>query len=454
MPPQTALLLFSSFIIFLLVIDTRNNQQISKAVWIPTIWILIAGSRLISQWLNPSSISSVQEVYLQGNSIDRNFFTMLIFVGFIILFRRGIPWGLILKENALLFLLIAYCGISIFWSDFFFVSFKRWIKFVGIIIMLLIIVTESEPVAATKAVIRRCGFVLIPLSILFIKYFPQIGVNFSPWGLRSVTGVATSKNMLGSLCLVCGIFSFWNVSILWNLRKLPGQKLQLFADAIILAMILWLFYTMDSVTSFVCFLMGIFILFILNKSYFKNNINKIGRFAFIIFIIFSAVTLVEFESIFSSFITFSGHQDTFWGRTELWKELLYMKTNPWVGTGFESFWLGERMLKIWENHWWHPNQAHNGYLEFFINLGLIGLLLLILLIMSNYRRISRQFIINFEYARLRIAFLGLVIVYNITEAAVRGLSIVWICFLLISIEIPQQLSKKLEKSSFNNSNRI
>ena len=73
-----------------------------------------------------------------------------------------------------------------------------------------------------------------------------------------------------------------------------------------------------------------------------------------------------------------GRDPTLTDRTKIWHLLLSMHTNPLLGTGYESFWLGPRLVKIWQR--FGPiNEAHNGYLEVYLNLGLIGLFLLIVI---------------------------------------------------------------------------
>src|SRR5207244_5423105 len=67
-----------------------------------------------------------------------------------------------------------------------------------------------------------------------------------------------------------------------------------------------------------------------------------------------------------------GRDSTLTGRTDIWKEVLSTDVDPWLGTGFESFWLGKRAEQLWKKYYWHPNQAHNGYIEIFINLGWAG----------------------------------------------------------------------------------
>src|SRR5258708_23523991 len=103
-----------------------------------------------------------------------------------------------------------------------------------------------------------------------------------------------------------------------------------------------------------------------------------------------------------------------------------MDVNPWLGTGFESFWLGQRAEYLWNKYSFHPNQAHNGYIETYINLGWIGVGLLISLVVSGYRNILRMDREEETVGSLRLAFFLVALVYNITEAAFKVMHPVWI----------------------------
>ena len=75
------------------------------------------------------------------------------------------------------------------------------------------------------------------------------------------------------------------------------------------------------------------------------------------------------------------------GRKALWTALLGLHTNPIFGTGFESFWLGERPERLEGLFYFIPNEAHNGYLETYLTLGLIGVFLLIGLFVATFWKI-------------------------------------------------------------------
>ena len=44
-----------------------------------------------------------------------------------------------------------------------------------------------------------------------------------------------------------------------------------------------------------------------------------------------------------------GKDPTLTDRTKIWAILLDMHTNPLLGTGYESFWLGPRLQRFWQN---------------------------------------------------------------------------------------------------------
>lgn len=439
MSPRTALLLYFIFLSCILLQDFKFRLDLSHALWIPTIWMMISGSRLVSQWLNLGTSITASEAYLSGSPHDRIAFIMLIIAGLFILYRRKIPWLKIIKRNVWIFLFFLYCGISILWTDFPGAIFRKWFKQIGEFIMVLVVVTDHNSIEASKAVIRTCTFVLIPLSIVFIKYYLHLGRLYDPWeGMVVNIGVATSKNSLGRLCLISGLFFFWNFYLSLNKKKgftETNEILDLVVQILYIIMILWLFIKVNSVTSLLCLIIGISVIIGLGFSFIKRNIRSIELYLFLSIFIFLILqsTLNIMEIIISSL----GRNMTLTGRTFLWKDIINLTPNPMIGAGYESFWLGERLTKIWTKYWWQPNQAHNGYIEIYLNLGIIGLFLLIMTIFSTYRNIRKTLLFNFDYGRFQLAFLAIYLLYNITEFAFKTLNLMWFVFLLCALDIPQ-----------------
>ena len=106
--------------------------------------------------------------------------------------------------------LLAYMLVSIVWSDYQFVSFKRWVRVAGTFIMAVMVLTEVQPYEAMQAILRRVIYVVIPFSFLLVKYFPKIGVFFGRWnGEPFYAGATINKNTLGEICMLAVFFLIW-----------------------------------------------------------------------------------------------------------------------------------------------------------------------------------------------------------------------------------------------------
>ncbi len=180
MPPSLAAILTSGFVLFLFVRDFRTEKQADAALWLPVLWLAITGSRFVSQWINLGS-GHIIDVGSEGSPVDALYFGALILAGSAVLVRRRIAVAKFARNNSWLTALIIYGLVSVVWSDFQFIAFKRWIKWFGHPVMALIILTDPNPTNALRTVLKRCAYVLIPLSILFVKYYPQYGRGFDVW---------------------------------------------------------------------------------------------------------------------------------------------------------------------------------------------------------------------------------------------------------------------------------
>ncbi|MGZ3606730.1 MAG: hypothetical protein ACXU9J_02285 [Syntrophales bacterium] len=236
MAPYIALLLCSIFILVAFIIDSQREPNVSSALWIPLIWLVIVASRPIGEWSNPGGFNLHPEA---GSVIDQSVLTVLICLAAFILQKRNFRWTQWLKGNSWLFLFFLYCGISVVWSDFPWVACKRWIRAVGSLMMVFVVLSENDPIEALVALVRRCAYLLVPLSLLFIKYYRNIAVGFNPWtGEEYLSGVTTDKNALGRLCLITGLFIFWDLVKTRHHKNLIPKKINKYINIIIFKIII------------------------------------------------------------------------------------------------------------------------------------------------------------------------------------------------------------------------
>ena len=171
---------------------------------------------------------------------------------------------------------------------------------------------------------------------------------------------------------------------------------------------------------------------------------------FLVIAMLSVATASLFFGIGSGLVQGMGRDATLTGRTGIWRDVISLTVNPVVGTGFESFWLGDRLEKIWNLYWWHPNEAHNGYIEVYLNLGWVGIIFVTGVIISGYRNVIRCLRGDTEGGQIRLAFFVVTLAYNFTEAAIHTSSVVWMMFVLSVLAIPVAAASEVPVAATTN----
>jgi O-antigen ligase len=444
LPPSIATLLTVAFIVWLFRRDIREKPDISGALWLPLLWFVLACSRSVSAWLNifglpVSGAVSVEE----GSPLDAWFYFAMIAVGSCVLIRRQVRLSEIVQNNGWLIVFLLFCFISIAWSDFPLVAFKRWIKILGHPIMVLIVLTEPDPEEALKRLMKRCAYVVVPVSILFIKFYDELGRSYDDWtGLQMNNGIAVGKNGLGADCMILGFFFFWYLLQTWQSERSIWRRNELRLIVGSLVAIWWLLSQAHSATSSISLIVGILVVVFVGSR--RINKNLLGTYLLTALVLLVAAEL-EF-GISGRLSEGLGRGAGMSGRTDLWAGLLGLHTNPILGTGFESFWLGERLKRLEGIFFFIPNEAHNGYLEIYLTLGLIGVFFLVGLFIATFRKIRLELFRNFDWGRYRLGFFAAVVVYNWTEAAFKTLSAVWFVFYIIAMDYPRSYRTAAESS--------
>jgi exopolysaccharide production protein ExoQ len=440
MPPSLALFLWLVLLLLLLRFDPAKDSGTSLALWVPVTWVFIVGSRLPSQWLGGYTWSVAQAME-EGNPLDRTIFFVLILLAIGILMSRSFNWGGFFGRNFVLMAFLSFALVSVYWSDFPFVSLKRWFRDLGTYLMILVVLSDPLPLEGVRTLLRRLSYLLVPLSILLIKYYPSMGTEYGSWsGVAMYSGATTQKNHLGVLCIISGIFFLWDTVTRWSSRKERRTRRIIVVNLAFIAMTLWLLYLAHSATSNVCLVIGCLVIVGVHSKTFKRQPAVLKLLIPLCFLLY--VILAFGFNINGQLAAAVGRDPTLTDRTLIWKILLSMNTNPLVGTGYESFWLGPRFELFWREYGESLNQAHNGYLEVYLNLGLIGLFLLLGLVIASYRTICRRLTPFSSLASLNLALWTIMLFYNITEAAFK-FHLMWVTFLLGTIVVPERAEDRV-----------
>jgi len=437
MPPFIASIICGIGIAGLFYLDRGEKPRVSRALVIPAVWMLLNTTHPLSFWLGMSNQGSyTTEAYVEGNSFDRNVALVLQLAALIVLCGKSAKVGAILRKNPLILVYFSFCLVSVLWSDFPFVTFKRWIKALGDVQMVLVILVELDPFAALTRILTQMGFFLFPLSILFIRFYPQLGRRPTNSWTQEPVGVTQQKNELGIMCMIYGIFFLWMLLSVYRERKRPGRWRHMLAYGTIIAMSVYLLSQCNSTTSIVGFASSAGVLWLASR--------RPARPALVNFAVLAVLGLAVTALFFNpggGLVQSLGKDPGLTGRRDIWALVLGLHTNPLIGTGFETFWLGSRlefMLNALVNL--PINEAHNGWIEVYLNLGWVGLCFIALLIVTGYKRIISHIRQDPEKGCLFLGFLLCALFYSFSEAGFRFGTVSWFFLLLVIIRPPQAVS--------------
>ena len=427
MPPTLALAICTILVIGLLRVERRRNPVASLALWVPTVAMLIYASRPLARWFSSGS-----------ENLDALVLTILILLALIILLKRQISWAWILNDNFWLILLLAYAAVSILWSEIPFVSFKRWVRLTGGFFVALVVLSEPNPLQALESIFRRCAYVLVPFSLVLVKYFPHLGREYGRWsGLTMWTGVTTQKNSLAALCAISALLLTWTFLREWRTKKLFQNQVQNSADIFVLGIALFLLLGAGdsySATSTGILIVGITVLLLLHGR--KNFARFVARYLKALVLSLIVLYLLFYESIISVVTSILGREENLTGRTDIWRPLIdFASLNPIFGVGYGGFYApGNWELEHYFSKQFILAQAHSGYLAVYVELGIVGLMLLGVFILGYCGKVQRELSHSFEWAVLGICLLLMSLFYNYTEVGfVQSGNFLWSAMVFLMV---------------------
>jgi O-antigen ligase len=306
----------------------------------------------------------------------------------------------------------------------------------------LVILSDNEPEEAFRAVFVRCAYVLIPLSVITLRWFPDIGRAYNRHtGAMEAIGLTFQKNTLGALVLITGLITVWDIIHRLRMQSWRKQKLDILCRCSVLVLGAYLLNISDSMTATLSLVLGALIIAGYGLPAVRRNAPKL--------MVYGSVTILALFSvdrvfgISEWFVGSLGRDMTFTGRTVVWQVLLDLNTNPIIGTGFRDFWSNMPLVSKLPEYIAGGRSAHNGYLEVYLDGGLLGVGLLTMLLLSLARRIHREMGSGEEYAFVRLGVLVVALTYNFSESNFARITPVWFLFLLGALnykhDVPQQV---------------
>ncbi|MEH2167454.1 MAG: O-antigen ligase family protein [Nostoc sp.] len=310
------------------------------------------------------TIHPAQEVSMStlgGDKLDTlfNIVSYLILFYFLILYWKGFIF--VITRSPLQFFLLAIVIFSLLWSEDL-SSSLTYLRGLIRIYFLAIYLAMRYPLKEQIKLIAWALGVAASLSILFSAFVPGY-IHESPELLGMWSGIYGHKNELGYMMA-------WSAGVFLHLA-LSGHRYRWLMWALC-GISICLIILSRSTTSLTILLTMILLLPFyrsLKKTNYKLQVIMIT--STLMFLMISSILLLNnAETVVGT----SGKDLTFNGRSDLW-ELVISKIleRPWLGYGFSGFWTSNAASKLRATYDWASN-AHNGFLELLLELGLLGFL--------------------------------------------------------------------------------
>jgi exopolysaccharide production protein ExoQ len=435
MLPNLILLFGCGFVWWLFRMDMRWRQIPSRASWIVGIWLALASSRSPGFWVSAvRSGGGGASSNLEGDPVNVIVNGTLFLLAILVLKRRGFSWGRFALANKALFAIFAFFLCSALWSSFPLPTVKRLVQEFGCVLIAPILLTEKDPGASVRVVFARVSYVLFPLSVVFIRYFPHIGRNVSEVsGSHMVCGVADHKNSLGLLTMVFCLVLLWDLMETRNGEPAPRAKLQRWARLANLGIGLYLLFICESATSLMCFLLGLGLFFAGKRLARMRNARRVFVMSVLSFL--CLLSLEQMYGISSRVSVAMGRGEGLSGRREIWAAILEKNTNHLIGAGFRGFWESSEGEAVWRELGTNRLlSSHNGYLEIYVQGGITALFLLFAFILSTGLNAADKLVRGDPLGTLAVIFWPILLISNVTESTFLQIGILWFVMLLVTFQ--------------------
>ncbi|MGB8953531.1 MAG: O-antigen ligase family protein [Candidatus Aminicenantales bacterium] len=320
--------------------------------------------------------------------------------------------------------LIVFMLISVLWSNIPNTSFNRWVRELQAVLMAFVVLSEPSPRQSMESILRRTTYILIPFSLLLIKFFPNYGRTYGRWSGRQMwIGVTQQKNGLGRLCLIAVFFLIWSLVRRKQGNNAPVWKYQTHVEILVLVIALLLIRGPggDSYSATALYALGVGLLVYWGFHFIKKFGINLGGGTLMttvaMIILFGIVAVFSSGSNVRFFASSVGRDATLTGRTQVWARLLPVAMQqPVVGRGFGGFWT-PRTREAFE-----ISEGHSGYLDVLLGLGFVGILLVSIFLLSSCRKAQRVLFHDFDWGALWICYIIMSVVHNITESSIDSLT--------------------------------
>jgi len=353
------------------------------------------------------------------------FFVYLAFLPFIIKNRENILRAS--KPVYLIWILILITFISTTWSQAPGETFKHSVLLLATTTFGMYFGTRFKPDEQLRLLEAVLGISII-LSFVLVLVLPAYGVQQWEY-VGAWRGIYPHKNALAHTMVLAALVYLMQ----FRVRGMRiGAMLGLTGAAVLILMA-------QSVTGLLVFSL---IVILFRVSFLLRWARSRLLMATIVAIPAALFALRRLLENWTTYMELLGRNSTLSGRVYLWILAGIMGIQrPWLGYGYNGFWLGPAgpSARIWRALNWPAMNGHNGFLDLWLSLGLLGLSIFLLLFGTIFWRalkLARSF--ESPLGLWPFAYLLFLFVYNLDESNLfQHNSIFWVLFVAVCVSLEQ-----------------
>jgi len=259
---------------------------------------------------------------------------------------------------------------SVLWSTDPTLTIKRSMVYVfGYLMILSLVHVPKWPLRYYMVVIVNGMGWIAWISIIAYFVFPKSCTTLS---IRpGLAGLTVHPNVFGP-CLEMA----WGIGLgmpCWT-RFQKGHKYFLMAGLMIALLM------SNSITALIATVVATGLYVVLTTDSYKSGVLILAALAG-----GAIVQFIGLSNLKSFFFQLVGRDESMSGRDTLWSDVFNAgMLSPVFGSGYGAFWYEGRGRELTGT--WNPRQAHNAYIDVFVDIGVLGLLLV--LIVVHYKMVS------------------------------------------------------------------
>jgi exopolysaccharide production protein ExoQ len=283
------------------------------------------------------------------------------------------------QRNALIFSVLGWAIVSVLWSDMPSTSAFNSLR-MAINLALVIYLFERYSANDIQKLIMLVGCVAAAGSIFLVFVLPQYGLQSrGGQALGAWEGIFGQKNLCGLEMLILLLPAFF--------VKLAGPYARMLRGSYIATVMVIIAMTHSAGAWVVGSLCIAFVVFL------KFTVRMPSKDAAVLVIVLAGAGALVGVAAYSNYDTLMyalGKDPTMTGRTELWAGLTHLAMKrPVIGYGYTAFWQGitkgpTRSLAL-QMGWLGLAGAENGVLEMWLELGIVGVLLYVVIFLRAVR---------------------------------------------------------------------